>query len=518
MEQHPFEKWIRDHGLAEDNLPANGNGGANGASHTVSDPTKYAVSAYERELETLSLTVEGNRNDQLNRSAYNLGQLIKAGYLDQSTVETGLIQVGHAIGLGTTEVLKTLRSALAAAVARTVDIRVHAGHQTAVEPSAVDLAAVDIDTWLPQDLLPYFNGDVAEELPCVGLTRSDGISIMYAGKEHAVIGEMESGKSWFSLACCLAEIDKENPVIYIHFEESSPLGTVARLKDLGLRKDQLELFHFVGPEQSGSLLAIQKLVNLTPTLVILDGVNEAMGMHRWKINDPDGYAEFRRALIKPFTAIGAATLAADHVVKDQDKRGRTALGSIHKVNALSGVAISLETADPFGRGQTGRSHVYVLKDRPGYLRRHGQSDKLAGKTYIGTMIGKSNDLGEFKGVGMELSFVLPKSKEEEVNESLVGLDADALMVMRAIREVHDRKGECFMQDIYDKTTIRQMEVRNILDVLIENGKCVRSKSGKRTQITPSLLSRDLILGQDAGQREPENAVPTLSQDQEGGDQ
>lgn len=79
-------------------------------------------------------------------------------------------------------------------------------------------------------------------------------------------------------------------------------------------------------------------------------------------------------------------LSADHVVKDQDKRGRNALGSIHKGNGITGSLISLENVAPFGRGARGASHVFVMKDRPGHLRRHGKPTKLPGKTYVGTLI------------------------------------------------------------------------------------------------------------------------------------
>ena len=84
--------------------------------------------------------------------------------------------------------------------------------------------------------------------------------------------------------------------------------------------------------------------------------------------------------------MGAAVLGADHVVKDKDRRDRSPLGSIHKGNGLNGSLLLLENVDPFGRGQRGASHVYVTKDRPGHLRRHGRPSKLPGKTYVGSLI------------------------------------------------------------------------------------------------------------------------------------
>lgn len=124
-----------------------------------------------------------------------------------------------------------------------------------------------------------------------------------------------------------------------------------------------------------------------PTLVVFDGVNEAMALHRWAIREEDGAAEYRRRLVKPCTRVGAAVLSLDHVVKDAEKRTRNALGSVHKGNGLTASLILLENAEPFGRGQRGRSQVFITKDRPGFLRRHGRPDpRVPGKTYMGELV------------------------------------------------------------------------------------------------------------------------------------
>ncbi|RZU52667.1 Toprim domain-containing protein [Krasilnikovia cinnamomea] len=243
-------------------------------------------------------------------------------------------------------------------------------------------------SWTPVDLGPYLDGRVKPAEPVVGLARSDGLRLLYPGKEHAVIGEMEVGKSWVSLACVKAELLAGNHVVYIHFEESDPTGTIERLVAMDVPEAAIrERFHFVGPEQPRTADAIAALVELHPTLVVLDGTNEAMALHGWGIREEDGAAAFRRYLVKPFTAVGAATLAADHVVKDAERRGRTAIGSIHKVNGLSGALFSLESVEAFGRGGRGRSRLYVLKDRPGHLRRHGQRTRSEpGKFYLGEFV------------------------------------------------------------------------------------------------------------------------------------
>jgi hypothetical protein len=125
--------------------------------------------------------------------------------------------------------------------------------------------------------------------------------------------------------------------------------------------------------------------------VVLDGVNEAMAMHDMP-SDTNGVATYRAVLVKPFTRAGAAVLSADHVAKDPEKRGRYALGPVHKGNGITRSLILLENAEPFGRGERGVSHAFITKDRPGYLRRHGRRDrKVPGKTYMGTLIVDDTD-------------------------------------------------------------------------------------------------------------------------------
>lgn len=244
------------------------------------------------------------------------------------------------------------------------------------------------DSWLPVNLDPYITGEYIQPTPEVGLIRSDGMRMLYPGLEHAIIGEMESGKSWFALQCAAAELLAGNYVVYIHFEESNPAGTVERLLLLGIPGHVLrKQFMFVSPEKAAKQDSMTYLLSLRPTLVILDGVNEAMSLHGNEIRNEDGAAAFRRRLVKPCTKEGAAVLSCDHVVKDKEGRGRYALGSIHKGNALNGSLISLENAEPFGRGQRGRSHVYLMKDRPGFLRQHGRPvPKMPGKTFMGEFI------------------------------------------------------------------------------------------------------------------------------------
>lgn len=88
----------------------------------TSSLSAYAEAALRDELSILVSTPEGQRNDQLNRSAFSLGQLVGAGYLEQDRVEQELTQAARQNGLPESEIGPTLRSGLEAGKAQPRDI------------------------------------------------------------------------------------------------------------------------------------------------------------------------------------------------------------------------------------------------------------------------------------------------------------------------------------------------------------------------------------------------------------
>lgn len=252
-------------------------------------------------------------------------------------------------------------------------------------------------SWEPFDLWPYLRGEIELPKPSIGIARSDGLRLLYGGREHAVIGETESGKTWFALQCVATELLAGNVVVYFHYEEGDPSSTVERLQLLGVPADVMaELLRFVAPARKlgdvGWMAAL--LSDPAPTLVVHDGVNEAMALHGLEIagsGGAEGWSSFRRWLVSPATRVGAAVLSCDHVTKSRDGQGANAYGTVHKGNALDGARFMLENRDPFGRGMRGVSNVFVTKDRPGHLRSHGRPSKLAGKTFLGTLVADDED-------------------------------------------------------------------------------------------------------------------------------
>jgi hypothetical protein len=74
----------------------------------------YAEAALRGECRAVASAQKGGRNRQLNRSAFALGQLVAAGALSQSEVESALTEAARETGLSDPEIRGTLRSGLAA--------------------------------------------------------------------------------------------------------------------------------------------------------------------------------------------------------------------------------------------------------------------------------------------------------------------------------------------------------------------------------------------------------------------
>lgn len=75
--------------------------------------TAYGQRALESELGRVATAPEGQRNEQLNRAAYALGQLVAAEVLDRRVVAENLLTVARRIGLTEAEAVATIRSGMA---------------------------------------------------------------------------------------------------------------------------------------------------------------------------------------------------------------------------------------------------------------------------------------------------------------------------------------------------------------------------------------------------------------------
>lgn len=342
-------------------------------------------------------------------------------------------------------------------------------------------------TWEPVDLGPYLRGEVKRPQPSIGFARNDGQKLIYPGREHAILGETESGKTWYAIACVAVELRLGNHVVYIHYEESDPGSTIERLRLIGTPDAAIqELLTFVAPTRALFSEWLQPLLNLTPSLVVHDGVNEAMALHGAEIKDVGGAAEFKRRLIKPFLAVGAATLACDHLPMGADGSRRDAYGSVHKGNALDGARIMLENIEPFGRGMRGRSNVFITKDRPGHLRARGKPTKTPGKTFMGTLVVDDTGAPDF------IELFAPKDEEPTPEGDPAAELAD--IVYDVIAALPNHSVACtdllFAEMRKAGHKFRQTAIRDAIADLIVDGRLIeshgkRGAKGYQADLTPS---------------------------------
>jgi AAA domain len=273
-----------------------------------------------------------------------------------------------------------------------------------VTPGADESGEGERSAWRPVDLTDVLAGRYRPVEPTVGC-RDDGVGLFYPGRMHSVAAESEAGKTWLMLAACATELAAGRAALYVDFEDDEG-GVVTRLLALGAdRRNIADRFAYFRPDapittgDNRSHLG-QALGDLHPTLAVLDGVTEAMTMHSLDPLSNRDVAEFGRILPRWITGFGAAVVTLDHVVKNGDARGRYALGAVHKLNGLNGAAYTLEARNPFGVGVTGRSGLFISKDRPGQLRRHAANSKAG--MWFADLVGTSHDQ-----TSMEISIATP---------------------------------------------------------------------------------------------------------------
>jgi hypothetical protein len=175
----------------------------------------------------------------------------------------------------------------------------------------------------------------------------------------------------------------------------------------------------------------------------------------------------------------AAVLSCDHVPKDRAVRGREAFGSVHKGNGLTGVLILLENVDAFGRSRSGASKVFTTKDRPGYLRQHGQESGLPGKTYMGML--KVDDTKKWHEY-LDLAFLAPKEKPEAEGAEPVSREAaDEAKVRAAIDRLAAKDQKPTRRQIEATTGISKQRTGDALVRLVlrgEDGGVTVTKEGQ----------------------------------------
>lgn len=233
------------------------------------------------------------------------------------------------------------------------------------------------ETWRPIEWAHLLAGDVTDENPSI-LSRSDGPALLYRGRLHSLYAEPEGLKTWVALEACRQEIEADNPVLYVDFEDNQR-GVLARLRSLGVEDNIIEKrFTYIQPAERLNPQAWEHLdavLSNQPSLVVCDGVTEAMVLEGLNLVDNSDVAEFLERLPRRIVRAGPAVLLLDHVGRNREARGKFAIGAQAKLAGIDGAAYSMEVSEPFGRNKTGRARLQLQKDRIGFVSEHSIGSK-----------------------------------------------------------------------------------------------------------------------------------------------
>jgi AAA domain-containing protein len=202
-----------------------------------------------------------------------------------------------------------------------------------------------------------------------------GVGLVYPGKRHVVSGPQESAKTLAAYAIALETIRQagtvhgtvHGTVLLIDFE-MGPYDARDRFRELGANDTDLDRLLYVEPETPATAETAFALVELNPTLVIVDAAAGAYDLQGLDDNKRSDVERFAGTYVRTFWLRGVATILIDHVVKNADQRGKYAIGSERKIGGAD-VHLGFEPITALTRGGYGLYRVATHKDRLGHLPR-----------------------------------------------------------------------------------------------------------------------------------------------------
>lgn len=224
-------------------------------------------------------------------------------------------------------------------------------------------------SWKPISLEQFFDGSYVKPETTI-FYRNDAKAMIYPGRVHSFYGESESGKSWLAQIVVAEQLKAFKKVIYIDFEADAA-DLIDRLQSLGVSQAEiLQNFTYIKPEAAKNHEDPhwQAILDSKATLVIIDGVTEALTMWGGETKDNDAITKWMRLFPRAISRCGAAVITIDHVTKDRETRGRFAIGGQAKLATIDGAAFLIEPLEALAPGRTGTLTVRITKDRPGAVR------------------------------------------------------------------------------------------------------------------------------------------------------
>jgi KaiC/GvpD/RAD55 family RecA-like ATPase len=386
----------------------------------------YAARALDLEVENVETAAEGTRNHTLNIAAFNLGQFVAVGVLDEREVAGQLEAAALRAGLGQTETRNTIASGLKAGAEHP---RVVQDRPRVDVPDVVTLpdAPDQVGEWI-REYLPHI--DWHELWAAEDDEQWIVEPILPARRLVALYSPPKVGKSLLALELAAAVAtgrqvlgitpDRPRKVLYVDFE-NDPRGDVReRLQAMRYKPEDLDnLFYLSYPrlsmldseQGSEELLAAVKYYECDA--VIIDTVSRVIA---GKENENDTWLAFYRHTGKKLKAAEVACLRLDHSGKDETKgqRGGSAKsGDVDLVWRLSTVeADRVYRLDCEANRMPVAEKTLVLHRETGPLRHRVDAEgrRAVWRTKVDTIIRALDQAGAPRGTGERKARELLKSQ------------------------------------------------------------------------------------------------------------
>ena len=333
------------------------------------------------------------------------------------------------------------------------------------------------------DLTSYLNGTHTTQDPDVGgLHDSHGSALLYSGRWHTCIALTTAGKSWFALWHCVQEIRAGRKVVYAHFEETDPAGTIERLRSIApeLTAEQItELFVWLDCTRPWTAAEWNRAVPDGASLVVLDGINAACGQHGWSPDKPEAVGAYRALFVTPCTGRGMAALSLGHPVKNRDRQGeRHGFGATGWLDEVDGVSFRMEASakNPIRLGHKGYSTLFVVKDRYSKVQQIGEIDdrREAGWFRIGLF--KIDSRPERRNTMVWLD--APQRPEDVGEGRAPELEMPTLLMLQISRALQMQEAPLSQNGVEALVAGRGTAKRAALEFLVNGGYVAKEKVGQ----------------------------------------